>query len=50
VDATGDFATEVNGLNDRTYFRNLPIGSGAPVRLSNAIQDKADLKDFRQGS
>ena len=50
VEAKGDFATEVKGLNDRTYFRNLPIGSGAPVRLSNAIQDKADVEDFRQGS
>jgi peptidyl-prolyl cis-trans isomerase D len=49
VEATGDFATETQGLNDRTYFRNLPIGSGSAVRLSNAIQDKADVEDQRQG-
>jgi hypothetical protein len=50
VEATGDFKSEVSGLNDRTYFRNLPISSGASVRLSNAIRDKADVEDFRQGS
>ena len=50
VAAKGEFATEVNSLNDRTYFRNLPIGSGSAVRLSNAIQDKADVEDQRQGS
>ena len=50
VEASGDFATEVKGLNDRTYFRNLPSTSGAPVRLSNAIQEKADVVDMRQGS
>ena len=50
VEATGDFKSEVSGLNDRTYFRNLPISSGASVRLSNAIRDKADVEDLRQGS
>ena len=50
VEAAGDFATEVKGLNDRTYFRNLAPTSGAPVRLSNAIQEKADVVDMRQGS
>jgi hypothetical protein len=50
VEASGEFATEVKSLNDRTYFRNLPIGSGAPVRLSNAITEKADIEDLRQGS
>lgn len=50
VEASGEFATEVQSLNDRTYFRNLPIGSGAPVRLSNAITEKADIEDLRQGS
>ena len=50
VEATGDFATEVNGLNDRTYFKNMPISSGAPVRLSNAIVEKAEVEDLRQGS
>ena len=49
VEASGDFATEVNGLNDRTYFRNLPLSSGSPIRLSNAIQEKADVEDLRQG-
>lgn len=50
VAASGDFASEIKSLNDRTYFRNLPIGSGAPVRLSNAISEKADVQDMRQGS
>ena len=50
VEASGDFATEVAALNDRTYFRNLPIGSGASVRLSNAVKEKADIQDNRQGS
>ena len=49
VEASGDFATEVKGLNDRTYFRNLPLSSGSPIRLSNAIQEKADVEDLRQG-
>ena len=46
----GQFRQEVNGLNDRTYFRNLPLSSGAPVRLSSAIQEKAEVEDLRQGS
>ena len=50
VDASGEFTTEVKNLNDRTYFRNLPLSSGAPVRLSNAIVEKADIDDLRQGS
>ena len=50
VEASGTFATEVSTLNDRTYFRNLPQTSGAPVRLSSAIQEKADVEDLRQGS
>ena len=50
VEATGEFSTEVKNLNDRTYFRNLPLSSGAPVRLSNAILEKADIDDQRQGS
>ena len=50
VEATGTFTTEVAGLNDRTYFRNLPLSSGAPVRLSSAIQEKAEVEDLRQGS
>ncbi len=49
VEASGTFATEVKSLNDRTYFRNLPVSSGAPIRLSNAIQEKADVEDLRQG-
>ncbi|MDB4676014.1 peptidylprolyl isomerase [Flavobacteriales bacterium] len=50
VDASGEFTTEVKNLNDRTYFRNLPLSSGAPVRLSNAIVEKAEIEDLRQGS
>ncbi len=50
VDASGNFVSEVNSLNDRTYFRNLPLTSGAPVRLANAIREKADVEDLRQGS
>ena len=50
VEASGDFASQVNSLNDRSYFRNLPPTSGAPVRLAKAIQDKADVEDLRQGS
>ena len=50
VAASGDFASEVKSLNDRTYFRNLPLTSGAPVRLANAIREKADVEDLRQGS
>lgn len=50
VDASGEFTTEVQNLNDRTYFRNLPLSSGSPVRLSNAIVEKADIEDLRQGS
>ena len=41
---------EVNSLNDRSYFRNLPLTSGAAVRLANAIREKADVEDLRQGS
>jgi hypothetical protein len=50
VEASGSFASEVNTLNDRTYFRNLPQTSGSPVRLSAAIEAKAEVKDLRQGS
>lgn len=50
VEATGTFATEVSTLNDRTYFRNLPLTSGSAVRLSSAIQEKAEVEDLRQGS
>ena len=50
VEATGNFASEIQGLNDRTYFQNLPITSGAPIRLSSAIQEKAEVEDLRQGS
>jgi DNA-binding cell septation regulator SpoVG len=50
VEASGQFTTEVKNLNERTYFRNQPISSGAPVRLSNAIIEKADIDDLRQGS
>ena len=50
VDASGEFSVEVKNLDDRTYFRNLPLSSGAPVRLSNAIVEKADIDDMRQGS
>ena len=50
VDASGTFESETNTLNDRTYFRNLPESSGAPVRLSKAMEAKADIEDLRQGS
>ena len=50
VEASGTFATEVGSLNERTYFRNLPLSSGTPVRLSSAIQEKAEVEDLRQGS
>lgn len=50
VAASGDFKSQVTTLNNQTYFRNLPIGSGSPIRLSNAIQDKAEVEDLRQGS
>ena len=50
VNAEGNFAAEVNNLNNRTYFRNLPLTSGAAVRLANAIREKADVEDLRQGS
>ena len=50
VNAEGNFAAEVNNLNNRTYFRNLPLTSGAAVRLANAILEKADVEDLRQGS
>lgn len=50
VEATGSFATEVSTLDDRTYFRNLPLTSGSAARLSSAIQEKAEVEDLRQGS
>ena len=50
VEANGEFASETTTLNDRTYFRNLPASSGSPVRLSRAIQEKANVEDLRQGS
>lgn len=50
VEASGNFASEIQSLNDRTYFQNLPATSGAPVRLSSAIQEKAEVEDLRQGS
>ena len=50
VEAAGSFASQVNNVNNTTYFRNLPQASGSPVRLSAAIQEKAEVEDLRQGS
>ena len=50
VEASGSFASQVNNVNNTTYFRNLPQTSGSPVRLSAAIQEKAEVEDLRQGS
>lgn len=50
VEASGDFASQTNTLNNRSYFRNVPATSGASARLSRAIQEKANVEDLRQGS